>query len=73
MTTFVRVKDVPFMRDMNSMGLSNTDMTARKEYQSKVNMVRIQKQELNNVKQEIDILKTDMLEIKMLLSKLLEK
>ena len=69
----VEVKDTKFVRDTNSMALVNKDNSARDEYYAKRRIMENQKQELNNVKQEIDILKNDMLEIKMLLSKLLEK
>jgi hypothetical protein len=71
--THVKVKNSTLMRDTSSMGLSNIDKTARNEYQSKLNVIRIQKQEINNVKEEIQHMKSDMVEIKSLLNKLLEK
>jgi hypothetical protein len=69
----VKVTDTSFVRDTTSMGLSNTDVSARNEYQAKLNMLRIQKEQHNNVQQQIDALKNDVCEIKDLLIKLLEK
>lgn len=55
------------------MALFNIDITAKNDYVSKMNMILTQKEELNNVRQEIDGIKTDMSDIKSLLNKLLEK
>jgi hypothetical protein len=67
------VKDSSFVRDVNSMGLSNLDKSAKSEYESKLNMVKLQKQELNIVKDEIESIRNEFSEIKDLLKKLLEK
>lgn len=71
--TFVKVKETDFVRDVNSMGLSNTNQNAKEEYYSKVRMVSAQKQQINNLKTEIDSIKNDVSEIKSMLCQLMEK
>jgi hypothetical protein len=68
----VKIPDSQLYRDTKSMALINTDEVARNEYLSKVNMVKIQKQEINTVKAEIQNVKDDVKEIKQLLLKLME-
>jgi len=70
---FVKVTGTSFVRDINSMGLSNTDTVAKDEYYSKLRMMKSQKQELNMVKEEIDNVKIEMSEIKQLLQLLISK
>jgi septal ring factor EnvC (AmiA/AmiB activator) len=70
---FVKVEGTNFVRDVNSMGLSNTDMAAKDEYYSKVRMIQSQKQNLNKVNEEINSLKNDISDIKMLLKQLIDK
>jgi len=55
------------------MGLINTDENSRNEYQSKVQMLKTQKEEINKVKSEIADLKNDISEIKQLMINLLGK
>lgn len=69
----VKVNNTNFIRDTKSMALINTDDTARNEYYAKVQMLRTQKQEINNVRKEIDDIKNDMSEIKQLVLQLLGK
>lgn len=69
----VKVPNTEYSRDTGSMALINNDERARNEYKSKVQMMRVQKQEINNVKEELASVKQDMNEIKHLLVKLLEK
>jgi hypothetical protein len=71
--SLVKVPDTNLLRDTRSMALINTDETARNEYFSKVQMIRVQKQEINTVKSEIDSLKNDVGEIKKLLLQLMDK
>lgn len=71
--TFVKVKETDFVRDTNSMGLSNTNANAKEEYYSKVRMVSLQKQQINNLKIEIESIKDDVSEIKSLLLQLMDK
>lgn len=73
MPSIVKVKDSPFVRDINSRALLNTDENAKNEYLTKVRLLKTQKEEINTVKSEISAVKQDMQEIKLLLAKLLEK
>jgi hypothetical protein len=70
---FVKVKDSNFVRDTKTMGLSNRDFTAKEEYYNKVNLMKKQKNEINNLKNEINFVKEDVSEIKSLLIQLLDK
>jgi hypothetical protein len=68
----VKIPDSQLYRDTKSMVLINTDETSRNDYLAKVNMVKLQKQEINIVKAEIQNVKDDVKEIKQLLLKLME-
>ena len=68
----VKVTGTDFVRDTNSMGLSNLNTSEKNEYYSKVRMMSVQKEEINKVKSEMESIKTDVSEIKSLLLKLLE-
>jgi hypothetical protein len=68
---FVKVSGTPFVRDINSMGISNTDSVAKDEYYNKVRLIQSQKQQINKVNEELSELKGDMAEIKTLLAQLL--
>lgn len=69
----VKIPGTNYVRDTKTMALINNDEVARNEYYSKVQMLKVQKQEINNVKSGIDSVKEDMNEIKLLLKALLEK
>jgi hypothetical protein len=69
----VKVKDSPFVRDINSMALINTDEQAKNEYYTKTKLLKTQKDEINKVKLEIEEVKTDLQEIKSLLTQILNK
>jgi hypothetical protein len=71
--TSIKIPGTHFTRDTKTMALINNDEVARNDYNSKVQMMRVQKQEINNVKSEINDVKEDMNEIKLLLKALLEK
>ena len=43
----VKVKDSPFVRDINSRALLNTDINEKNEYLSKVKLLKTQKEEIN--------------------------
>ena len=49
------------------MALINTNSSEKNEYQTKVKLLKTQKDEINTVKKEIDSIKNDMREIKELL------
>jgi hypothetical protein len=69
----VKVKDSPFVRDINSMALMNTDEHAKNEYYSKVRLMQNQKEEINKVKSEISEVKDDLKELKSMMAQLLSK
>jgi len=69
----VQVKGTTFYRDTESMGLVNRDRSGLDDYNMKRKMLITQKDEINRVKTEIDSLKQDMVEIKQLLLKLMDK
>jgi gluconate kinase len=69
----VKVNDSTFVRDIQSGALINQDYSSRDEYYAKVKMITNQKQELNTVRSEIDVIKNDISEIKQLMFALLNK
>jgi hypothetical protein len=69
----VRVTGTNFVRDINSRAILPTDNTEKNEYYAKLRLAKMQKDEINKVKSEIDCIKTDMTEIKSLLQQLLIK
>lgn len=70
---FVKIEGAEFVRDTNSMLLSNTNTSEKNEYYTKLRMIQNQKEGLNRVNEEINSLKNDVTEIKTLLSQLLNK
>ena len=73
MATFVRVQGTNFIRDIDSMGLTNRDAEGLEEYKLKRKLIATQKEEINKIKTNINNIKEDMSEIKQLMQKLLEK
>jgi hypothetical protein len=69
----VQVKGTTFYRDTESMGLVNRDRNGLDDYNMKRKMLITQKDEINKVRTEIDSLKQDMVEIKQMLLKLMDK
>jgi archaellum component FlaC len=69
----VKVKDSPFVRDVHSMALMNTDEQAKNDYYSKVRLMQNQKDEINKVKSEISEVKDDLKELKSMVAQLLSK
>lgn len=69
----VRVTGTDFIRDTNSMGLSNTNSIEKEEYYAKARILQNQKKELNSVKAEMDLIKSDISDIKQLLIQLMDK
>ena len=67
----VKVNDSNLVRDTKSMALMPTDQTEKNEYYAKVQMMKLQKTEINNLKQEINGIKNDVSEIKSLLCQLI--
>lgn len=69
----VKVTGTNLVRDTTSMALINTDSESKNEYYNKLRMMKIQKEEINSVKTEIETMKQDMADIKSMMVKLLEK
>lgn len=70
---FVKVTDANYVRDTDSMGLSNINQNEKNEYYVKRKLVENQKSEINNIKQDIVSVKSDINDIKQLLLQLLDK
>jgi hypothetical protein len=70
---YVKVTGTNFVRDTNSMAIINTDVNDKNEYYNKVKLLSLQKQEINTLKDEIDIIRSDMSEIKQLMVALINK
>jgi hypothetical protein len=73
MTIMVKVTGTDFVRDINSMGLSNINPIEKEEYLLKKKLIQAQKSEINNMKSEINSIKTDVSDIKQLLLQLMDK
>jgi hypothetical protein len=71
--SLVQVTGTKMVRDTTTRALINRDQNGLQEYQHKRNLLAAQKQEINNVKTEIDGIKDEMQEIKQLLLQLLGK
>jgi hypothetical protein len=69
----VKVTGTNFVRDTTTMALINTNTQEKNDYQSKVRMLKTQKEEINIVKSEIDGIRNEMSEIKQMLTQLLSK
>ena len=69
----VKVDGANLVRDTASMALMPVDSTEKNEYYAKVQMMKLQKTEINNLKQEINGIKNDVSEIKSLLCQLIGK
>ena len=69
----VKVTGTNLVRDTTSMALINTDNESKNEYYNKLRMMKIQREEINSVKTEIETIKQDMADIKSMMVKLLEK
>ena len=69
----VKIEGTHLVREVSSMGLSNLDQVSKNDYYSKVQMLKTQKQEINNMKSELYSLKEDFKEIKQLLTQLITK
>jgi DNA repair exonuclease SbcCD ATPase subunit len=69
----VKVPGTSFVRDTDSMGLINTNVTEKNEYLNKVRMMATQKEEINKVKSEIVEIKDDLKELKSMMAQLLSK
>lgn len=73
MAQYVSVSGTKFVRDIQSMGLTNKDVDGLEEYKMKRKLLKTQKEEINNMKSDISAIKDDMTELKQLIHKLIEK
>lgn len=71
--TSVKVTGTDFIRDINSMGLSNINSIEKSEYYLKRKILQTQNIEINSIRSEIDGIKSDVSDIKNMLLKLMEK
>ena len=69
----VRIPGTNLVRDTTTMALINTDDDSKYVYYEKLRMLKMQKNEINIVKSEIESIKKDMADIKHLMLKLLDK
>ena len=69
----VAVENTPFVRDMHSKGLMNTDLKARQMHRE--NLMRLEKERLQqiNTRDEVKQLKEEVTEIKQLLLELVNR
>jgi hypothetical protein len=69
----VKITGTNFVRDLNSMGLSNLNSSEKEEYYAKLRLLKNQKVELNSMQAQIDSIKNDVSTIKELLLQLISK
>ena len=69
----VKITGTNFIRDIKSMSVLPADNTLKNEYLAKVRVAKIQKEEINKVKSDIDDIRNDVNEIKYLLKQLIGK
>jgi cell shape-determining protein MreC len=70
---YLKVEGTKLVRDTRSGAIINQDRNGLDEYLNKRRALESQKEEINNVKSEVKVLREDITEIKSLLLKLLEK
>lgn len=69
----VSINGTKLYRDTETMALINKDISGAQEYQARRRFAEVQREQINNVKMEIDGIKNDISDIKKLMVKLLEK
>jgi hypothetical protein len=70
---FIRVPGTNLLRDINSMGLSNQNTSEFQEYKTRRKMLQTQRDEINKLKSDINIVRDELSEIKSLMLRLLDK
>lgn len=70
---YLRVEGTKLVRDTRSGAIINQDKNGLDEYLNRRRALESQREEINNVKSEVKVLREDITEIKSLLLKLLEK
>lgn len=69
----IQIPGTPLVRDTKSMAIINRDLQGLEEYQRKRHFLAVQKEEINNIKSDINGLREDLTEIKSLMIQLLGK
>lgn len=69
----VPINGTKLYRDTETMALINKDVNGAQEYQARRRYAEVQKEQINNVKKEMDSIKNDISDIKKLMVKLIEK
>jgi len=71
--SLVRVTGTNYVRDVQTMAIMPVDNTEKNEYYAKLRVIKGQKEEINKIRSEIDGIKSDVSEIKVLLKQLIGK
>ena len=69
----VKITGTSYYRDIQTNALVNKDTSGLEEYKAKRKFAEVQRQEINNVKQQMESIKGDVQEIKALMQQLLKK
>ena len=69
----LKVEGTSYFRDTKTNALVNRDVNGLEEYKAKRKFAESQRQEINNLKREIECIKGDVQEIKELMRQLLNK
>ena len=69
----IPINGTKLVRDTETMALINKDVSGLQDYKAKRRYAEVQREQINNVKVEIDSIKNDISDIKKLMVKLLEK
>ena len=69
----IPISGTKLYRDTETMALINKDVSGLEDYKAKRKYAESQREQINNVKMEIDSIKNDLSDIKKLMIKLLEK
>jgi hypothetical protein len=69
----LKVEGTSYFRDIKTNALVNRDVNGLEDYKAKRKFAESQRQEINNLKKEMDCIKNDVLEIKELMRQLLNK
>jgi FtsZ-binding cell division protein ZapB len=69
----LKVEGTSYFRDIKTNALVNKDVNGLEEYKAKRKFAESQRQEINNLKKEMECIKGDVQEIKELMRQLLNK
>ena len=69
----VKITGTSYYRDIQTNALVNKDTSGLEEYKAKRKFAEVQRQEINNIKQQMESIKGDVQEIKTLMQQLLKK